>query len=357
MNMRLTKTILLLGVILGSFGQLRSQDLHNTLFYMNPLHMNPAFTGSFEGTFRIGGIYRDQARTAIGKSAYSTPTLYADAPILMIGKRHWIGVGFLAFQDVAGDGELTTTSGQLSGAFHLAIDKKSKNVLTLGVQWGRVDRKIKNQNGFRPGDLLEMEFSNPVGAQTDDVIFGGGGTSTPGGNGDPKKTFSDVNIGLLLKSKASKTTDYNIGVSARHITTPGSDYNFKASTPDLSMRITAHAQLNTSLNPKWTLTPEVYYSNISPASQIQAHVWAGYWLKPADNMKLNGGLGYRFGDSAQLLLGLDYKDFKVALGYDFTLSSLSDVNSRQGGFEIAAYYTGKIYKKPTVKPVILCPHL
>ncbi len=123
------------------------------------------------------------------------------------------------------------------------------------------------------------------------------------------------------------------------------------------MRLTAHAQLNTSLNAKWTLTPEVYFSNISPAKQFQAHAWAGYWLNPAENIKLNGGLGYRVGDSAQLLLGLDYKDFKVALGYDFTLSDLSDTNSRQGGFEIAAYYTGKIYKKPDVKPVILCPHL
>ncbi|MBK8562535.1 MAG: hypothetical protein IPN76_04125 [Saprospiraceae bacterium] len=55
------------------------------------LHINPAFAGAYEGTFRIGGIYRDQARTAIGKSAYST-ALCGDAPILMIGKRHWIGV-------------------------------------------------------------------------------------------------------------------------------------------------------------------------------------------------------------------------------------------------------------------------
>ncbi len=106
-----------------------------------------------------------------------------------------------------------------------------------------------------------------------------------------------------------------------------------------------------------TLTPELYFSTLSPATQLQAHAWLGYWLKQSDNIKINGGLGYRVGDSAQLLLGLDYKDIKVQLGYDFTLSQLSEVNSRQGGFEIAAYYIGKIYKKPNVKPVILCPHL
>ncbi len=354
--MRLTKTILLLVVTLAGFGQLRSQDLHNTLFYMNPLHMNPAFSGSYEGTFRIGGIYRDQARTAIGSSAYSTPTIFVDAPILMIGKRHWIGVGFLGFQDQAGDGKLKMTAGQLSGAFHLALDKKSKNVLTLGVQWGKVGRSLKDGKGsLRFEDEVAEHLAEgteySLTESVDDMTF----ALT---NGEVKRNFTDVNLGFLLKSKVNKTTDFNLGLSARHITTPGSDYNFDTgSKEDLNMRLIAHAQLNTALNAKWTLTPEVYFSNISPAKQFQVHAWAGYWLKPAENIKLNGGLGYRVGDSAQLLLGLDYKNLKVALGYDFTLSDLSEANKRQGGFEIAAYYTGKIYKKPDVKPVILCPHL
>jgi type IX secretion system PorP/SprF family membrane protein len=349
--MRLTKTILLLVVTLGGFGHLKSQDLHNTLFYMNPLHMNPGFTGSYEGTFRIGGLYRDQARTAIGSSAYSTPTIFIDAPILMIGKRHWIGVGFLAFQDQAGDGQLKTNGGQLSGAFHLALDKKSKNVLALGVQWGKIAREPKDKDRYRPEDLILDGFTNPTNATSQDALFMNGGSALT------KKTFTDINVGLLFKSKVSKTADFNFGVSARHITTPGNDFNFMGSTPDLNMRFIAHAQLNTDLNKKWTLTPEVYFSNISPSKQIQIHAWTGYWLKQAENIKLNGGLGYRVGDSAQLLLGLDYKNLKVQLGYDFTLSALSEANSHQGGFEIAAYYVGKIYKKPTVKPVILCPHL
>lgn len=356
--MRLTKTFLLLVVTLVGFGQLKSQDLHNTLFYMNPLHMNPAFTGAYEGTFRIGGLYRDQARTAIGKSAYSTPTIFIDAPILMIGKRHWIGVGFLAFQDQAGDGKLKTNAGQLSGAFHFSMDKKSKNMLTLGVQWGKVGREPKDKNAYRPEDLILDEFNGTASPQSGDKLFTNGGAGLIG------QKYTDINVGLLFKSKMSKTSDFNFGVSARHITSPSGDFNFSSPSGgqtdddiDLNIRYIAHAQLNTALNKKWTLTPEVYFSNLTPSKQFQLHAWTGYWLNQTDNVKLNGGLGYRVGDSAQLLLGLDYKDLKVQFGYDFTLSALSEANSHQGGFEIAAYYIGKIYKKPTVKPVILCPHL
>ncbi len=347
--MTLTKTLFCSLFLLVGLGSLQSQDLHNSLFYMNPIHMNPAFTGAFEGTFRIGGIYRDQARTVV-KNAYASPSFFIDAPIVMIGKRHWIGVGGLMFQDQSGTGKLQTGSLQLSGSFHAALDKKSQNVITLGVQWGKVTRKLKNTDGFFFGDFLQQRQNQVANPLTEDDVFEPGAT-------DPETSYSDVNAGLMFKSKVNKTTDFNVGFSMRHITKPNNDYNFSASSVDLSRRLIAHAQLNTDLNSKWTLNPEVYYSNLSPSSQVQLHAWTGYRLKPEKNIKLNFGLGYRVTDSAQVLLGMDYGDVKAALAYDLTLSDLSEANSYQGGFEIAVYYVGKIYKKPTVKPVIIGPHL
>ncbi|MEO1262316.1 MAG: PorP/SprF family type IX secretion system membrane protein [Bacteroidota bacterium] len=356
--MRLTKTLLFVAVVLAGCVSLQAQDLHNSLFYMNPLHMNPAFSGAFEGTYRIGGLYRDQGRAAIGSAAYSTPTIFADAPILMVGKRSWLGVGVLLFQDQAGDGQLRTTSMQLSGSLHLSLDKKSKNIFSVGVQWGRVGRSIEDLFSLRPGDLISQEFAQTANAMTEDNLLQGGGGPNPGsGNQGPSTDFSDINAGFLFKSKVNKNTDFNIGVAASHITTPGNDYNFGSSNEDLNMRITAHAQLTNKLNDKWSIQPELYFSNISPQNQIQLHGWAGYMLKPEKRIQLNFGLGYRVADSGQFLLGLDYGDIKAALAYDITLSELSDVNSAQGGFEIAVYYIGKIFKKPDVKPAILCPHL
>ena len=362
--MRLTKTLLFVVVVLAGCVGLQAQDLHNSLFYMNPLHMNPAFTGAFEGTFRLGGIYRDQARSAIGSSAYSTPAIYGDAPIIMVGKRSWLGGGILVLQDVAGDGDLKTAGGNLSAALHLAMDKKSKNVFTIGLQYGRYTRSFDANNYCDEGTIIEEDYDPCSSISTNamvDNVFGGntGPNPGPGGsnNNNPETSYTDINAGILLKSKINKKTDFNIGFSARHITTPGSDFNFTASPEDLNLRFIAHAQLSNQMTDKWSITPELYFSNISPSNQIQLHGWAGYMLKSEKNIQLNFGLGYRVEDAGQVLLGMDYGDLKAALAYDVTLSELSDVNSSQGGFELALYYIFKIYKKPDVKPAILCPHL
>ncbi len=348
--MRILKTLYPFLLITVFINTARGQDLHNSLFYMNPLHINPAFSGAFEGTYRAGGLYRDQSRFVV-TNAYSTPSFYLDAPVLMIAKRHWLGVGGLMFQDVAGDGKLRTASFQLSGALHAALDKKSNNVLTLGVQWGQVSRTIKNVRGYRAGDELEKilkGFSNPL---TDDEVL----NSTGSGKLEPEKSYSDINAGIMLKSKLADNRDFNIGVSVRHITTP--NHNFAASNEDLPMRITAHAQFNTPLKGNWSLTPELYYTTMDKANQMQVHGWVGYMVKPEKNVKVSAGLGYRSGDAGQALIGLDYGDVKAQFAYDITLSQLNKANNYFGGFEIAVYYIGKIYKKPVVKPVILCPHL
>ncbi|TAK44583.1 MAG: type IX secretion system membrane protein PorP/SprF [Saprospiraceae bacterium] len=352
--MRLTKTLLLSLATFAFVTHVHGQDLHNSLFYMNPLHINPAFTGAYEGTYRLGGLYRDQTRSVV-TNAYSTPSFFIDAPVVMVGKRHWVGVGGLMFQDQAGDGKLKTTSFQLSGSFHLSLDKKSNNVLTLGVQWGKVQRTLKNVGGLEFADYLEQVQSGVANPSTDDEVVGQTGGGPSSGKAEPKKDYSDINGGLLFSSKVNNNTNFNIGFSMRHITTPR--YDFKSTVVDLPVRLTAHAQLNTPLTGKWSLTPEVYYTNIDPASQFQVHAWTGYLLKPEKNIKLNFGLGYRSNDAGQVLLGMDYGSLKAALAYDVTLSSLNEANNYKGGFEIAVYYIGKIYKKPVVKPVIIGPHL
>ena len=88
---------------------LTGQDIHFTQFTMQPMTLNPAHTGAFLGSLRVGGIYRSQWASVIDNE-FSTPSAYVDVPLIKgFRNRDWIGVGVSFFQDKAGSLGLKTT--------------------------------------------------------------------------------------------------------------------------------------------------------------------------------------------------------------------------------------------------------
>ena len=335
-------------------GQLYAQDVHWSLFNFAPLNINPAHTGDFEGTFRVGGIYRDQARTVSSTSAYSTPNLHVDAPLFTVGKRSWVGLGANIYSDKAGAGALTTTNAQLSAAIHVPTDRKGTSVFSFGIQGGLVNQSIdaedlRFENEFRPEDL-EYDPIGTMSTQRDDI--------------NDEGSYLDFSTGVSLKSKMGGRKSKNtmlLGLAVRHLTLP--KYSLiKSSTPDtdstatrLPLRLNLHGKFDFVLNDKWSLEPTFLYSKMKSANNIQLQAMMGYLFNPEKEVSLNFGLGYRFGDALEALIGLDYKKFSVAASYDMTLSSLNEVNKYVGGFEIGVSYIAVIFKKAEVKPVIFCP--
>ncbi|MBK7871835.1 MAG: PorP/SprF family type IX secretion system membrane protein [Saprospiraceae bacterium] len=334
------KRLLLLGAIFITLETLSAQDIHATLFNMTPLTLNPALTGAYEGTARIGGMYRDQWRSFV-PNAFTRPTIYVDAPIIRgFRKTDWVGVGLMNYSDKAGSGKLGVTASMLSLSYHFAMDKAAKNVLTLGLQGGQVQRSF--------GDKESLKFADAItsGLPTEETGF-------------DDVSYLDFNAGLMLRSTIQDNTALEIGLAFNHITQP--KYNFQdvqLGTDDGAlkrpMRIVAHSKYETDLTDKWSIAPTVLAQLTGGATEVVLQGWGGYQIN--QDYKLDFGLGYRFGDSGQLLLGADYqKQLKVAFGYDLNVSSLNVASKYQGGFEIAAYYIFKIYKKPDT-PAIICPH-
>ncbi len=143
----------------------------------------------------------------------------------------------------------------------------------------------------------------------------------------------------------------SLGFSISHFLKPKTNDHslLNSSAADLPWLSNLHGQFNVELTDKWTLSPQFYYQSFSGANEIAVQAWTGYQLN--DDYRLRGGAGYRLGDAAEILLGVDYKDLRVQAAYDINMNSLT------GSFEIAAWYIIKIYKKPVVKPAILCPRL
>src|SRR5580704_7122854 len=109
--------------LLSMVNGLWSQDIHFTQFFTNPLILNPAQTGNFQGNYRIGFNFKGQWPFAINSSAY---TYHTESPYVDLSfgenkiKSGWMGVGFNFVNDEAGDGVLTYRKMCLSYAYHQA---------------------------------------------------------------------------------------------------------------------------------------------------------------------------------------------------------------------------------------------
>ena len=347
--MQFQKCLLFLAFVFLFNHSLSAQDIHFTQFTMSPLTLNPALTGDFEGTFRIGGLYRDQHNFVRGKTpggkGFRTPSFFVDVPIIMIRKRDWLSAGVAVVQDKAGTGGLTNNASLLSASYHLSLDKNSSRYLVAGFQWGNVSRKFK--------DALDLTFEDGILSNRPSLDL----TKVEGeGN-----NYSVVNIGLMYKAIMNKTTDMNIGGVASYITRPngtvstgGGGNIFKR-----PLKITFHGQLNRQMSDKTSIHPAFIFQNSAGTNEIALQVMGGYLLNLKEDKKLKAkvGLGYRVGDAVQILLGGEYEDWQFGLAYDLNVSGLTPASNLRGGFELAINKIIKIYKKPDVKPVLFCPDL
>ena len=356
--MKLSKPLLFF-FFTAILGTLQAQDIHFSLFNMSPLTLNPANTGAFFGTARVGGIYRGQWYNVSGADGYETPSFYADAPILRgFREQDWIGVGGMIFNDQAGSNKLRTNATMISASYHLGLGKDGKSVLTLGLQGGSVQRRYDPKD-LTVGDGFGPNLAYNAGNSSDPFV--GGGTS---GGGRDKTDYLDFAAGLLFRSQIDETTNFELGVSGAHVTQP--DYlfgNLRENQDSINvdgagkrpLRLTAHTKYEWALTDRWSAAPTAMFQTSKGATEVSLQAWAGYLINPEMQVKLNFGLGYRFGDAGKVLLGLDYKHLRVAAAYDVNFSQLNSATNYQGAFEIAAWYIIKIYKDPEIKQTILCP--
>ncbi len=328
-----------------------AQDIHYTLWDMAPLTVNPAFTGSYSGSFRVGGIYRDQWRSLEGAAGlFTTPSAYIDAPIIRgFRKNDWVGVGLSFFSDRAGTFKLGTTSQQLSAAYHLGLNKKSTSTLTIGLQGGSTA-------------LITDPSQSGVDIVTPDGQLG---ISEFVGGGELKDSYRDFKGGVMFKSLLNKKTNLAIGAAVGHVTSP--EFNLitrdagsigPSIVSDRPTLIQFHAQLGLGLNEKMTLTPQLLYQTTAGAQELSIQTYLGYKINK--DYTLRPGLGYRTtgNDAIEILVGMDIRDnLRAVAAYDLNISPLRNQTNGIGAFELGIYYIGKIYKKPDIKPAILCPRL
>lgn len=330
--------IAIIAFCLSSLSSQAQNELHFTQFEMAPLALNPGLAGDFRGTYRIGGIYRDQwFFMNDGGSSFKTLDLFVDVNAIRgFRKQDWVSVG-LGYDalDQGGSGRLKNNYSRLNAAYHLSFDKKQNSILTLGVQ--RMSRTTK---------INTWEIIHGRGKDGTDIQEFNNSAGENGIEGD----YSDWVLGLTFNQR-NATSDLMIGVKAGHMIS--TRFVLGNANSELDPLISAFANYTFAINDVMRIAPSLLYQSNGPASELVVQGRVGYALN--EDLAINGGLGMRMGDALQFLVGADYKQYQIGASYDFTISDLS--NAGGGAFELALNYTGIIRKKPKVKPIIICPRL
>lgn len=314
--------------ILLSAGSVYGQNIHFSRYDFQPLLLNAAHTGAYPGSFRVTAIYRDQWANLL-PNRFSTPAISVDAPLgVAFRKQDWVGVGVNFYQDRAGAGKLTTTGFNAYLSYHLAMDQQQKNVLTLALNTGSKTRKL--------GKINDFEFEDQDQGINNLSLESSGGT--------------DMGAGIMFTSHLDETDFFRAGFGARHLLPI--HYQLVNSGREKEIpEFNIHGDARFSLSQDIAIEPAVVYQMKEGQNLGYAQAKLAYTLEPEKNIRLIGGLGYQLQRAVQVLAGVDYQGWQAGIAYDLNTNPLVPGQT----FEIGVSYIGKIYKKPKVKEVLLCP--
>jgi type IX secretion system PorP/SprF family membrane protein len=321
-----------------------AQDIHYTQFDMQPLVINPAFTGMFDGKVRAGGIYRNQWASVT--VPYVTFGAYADLPLYVDGNGGYLAGGIQLYKDQAGDGNLSNFTGMLSVAYHKFFGERSD--LALGLQGGYAQKSI---------DLSKLYFGDEF---TNGTFSKGTSQEWHLGIGQSVNYYL-VNAGLSFShASENRRFSYVIGLGANNINQPNDAIEKKQNSQvGLDMRFTGELGMAYIAGDRLTLKPALLYQSQASATEFvigneflyQVSANPGY--SDFSTAVFLGGW-YRASDAAMITGGVEFKGFRIGVGYDFNISSLNTSSNGHGGFEIAVRYIAPYPMKFAGKRTVPC---
>jgi type IX secretion system PorP/SprF family membrane protein len=309
---------ILLIVAMGGY----AQDLHFSQFFNSPLTTNPANTGFIpDGNYRIGLNYRDQWATI--PVPYKTMSVYGDFQLFRDRLEYgWVGIGGVLLRDVAGAGNLTSTKGYASIAYHQLLGQSS--LLSLGFNAGSAGKRV---------DITKLTFGDQWNGKFFDSQIPTGEPIT-----QSSVNYFDLQAGMNYAYFPTENIYVNAGFSVQHINTPRE--TFFDGNNVIPRRYIGFLNASIKMSDKVILNPSAYYATQVGARELMLGANAAYNLSGDGVQQLFGGLYYRANDAAIFLVGYQLNAVKLMFNYDITTSGLSAANNRRGAYELGIVYTG-----------------
>ncbi|MBS1742240.1 MAG: PorP/SprF family type IX secretion system membrane protein [Bacteroidetes bacterium] len=318
-------------------GAVKAQDPHFSQFFASPLTLNPAFTGKFDGQWRIAANHRDQWPSI--PKAYVTTSFSVDFPIMkkLIPENDVFGIGISGLSDASANNALKLNYGSASLSYHKSLDENGYNTIGAGFQATYSSMVLETKRLTFEDELTQNGFAQGT---TMDILTNGNNQS-----------YFDMNAGLLFSGSSNGENNYYLGASMYHINRP--KVSFKDRNWYLTSRLTIHGGASLPVSGVVAVNLSAIYQAQNKASET---VLGGALALNANSDNINPtnvyiGAWMRINDAIIPYLGLEFAGLRIGASYDINISSLKAATTSRGGSEFSIIY---IKRKPESKG-LPCP--
>ena len=315
----------------------KAQDAHFSQFFASPLTLNPAFTGKFDGQWRVAANHRDQWPSI--PKAYVTSSASIDFGILKekIPAGDVFGIGFSGLSDQSADAALKLNYGSLSMSYHKALDEDGYNTIGAGFQATYASAVL---------DITRLTFEDQL------TQNGFTGTTKENLNNGSNQNYVDLNAGVLYSGSTNGINNYYAGASVYHINKPS--LSFIDKTWNLASRVTLHGGGSFPVGDNLSLSSSAIFQiqNSATETVIGGALSANVNNDATNPTSVFGGAWIRLGDAIIPYIGIEISGLRIGASYDINTSNLKAATASRGGSEFSLIY---IQKKSTNGKGIPCP--
>ena len=186
------KLVVVISTLLFSI-MAHAQDPHFSQFFSSPLTLNPAFTGKFNGLWRLAANHRDQWPSI--PKAYVTSSASLDFPIMQkkIPENDVFGMGISGLSDASANNILKLNYGSLSMSYHKALDENGYSTIGAGFQGTYSSLSLDVSKLYFEDQLTQNGFTGT----TSDLLTNG-----------TNQSYFDMNAGMLYSGSSNGINNY-----------------------------------------------------------------------------------------------------------------------------------------------------
>jgi type IX secretion system PorP/SprF family membrane protein len=300
------------------------QAYHFSQFYSTPLLVNPAFTGSTNGPYRLAGNYRSQWNAE--NSPYTTFTFSGDGHILTdrLTEGNKLGIGGTFLNDKTLDGAVQTNIVAVSAGYHISLDPDGYQSVSVGFQGSYNENRI---------DFSRLHFENQFGNDGFDPTVPVGENLQSG-----KKYYFDVNAGGMYTMSLE---DRSLFAGAAVYNIMKKEDNFLTEQFKKPMLLSVMAGGDLDLGVDHSLYFSGNFRQQSNNRELTVGMAYGFFIDPEGYSAFRVGLWHRLQDALIPYAGFTYKGLQLGCSFDYTVSKEKTRSQFRNTFELSLVFVAE----------------